>query len=915
MRFCLKTCAAAGLLALSSLSARGGWIEDRDGKTIIHVKVFDLPDPTLTDPFTRSEVAGVRAFRKRFPEIFAERYRERYKADPAKYGDHNWDDVEIELEKFTGIQVWGVEVDLLAIAGELAPDVLYMNFRRSYNYIQNSFLYPLDKPEDGYLSGMTQEELDFRINSKIWPVIRQRGPEGGKNVWALPYGGALGKVLLYRKDLFDAKGIAHPTTQWTWDDMMAAAKAITDPERGVYGMLLTRSKHESFYWLTFLWSAGGEVMTYNEDTDRWKCVFDTREAAVALDFYVSLSAEKWVDAGGRVRRGYSTKDAPDLAGKWERGEIAMRLDYIDGKVFSRINTELTGLVPVPIGPTGIRGAELNSRMMGLFSDIKHPAVRDAAWEYMRFYDSREAMEIKTRVMVEGGLGNFVNPVYLRMFGYPEIERLSPPGWAEAYRIAIETGRPEPYGRNSNLAYDLMTFPMHRVENMALKEELPDDPEKRLDVIQEVLREGCRRANEEMIGIIPPREQLLRRISAWVLLAAIVAVFTFGFRRIVRSLTPPSYEGQKKGWQFRRYTWAYVLLLPAVLSILLWRYVPLFRGSIMAFYDYRLLGKSAWVGVDNFGSLLFDSYWWRAIWNSVRYSFLVLSLTFLPPIVLAVLLQEVPRCRLLYRTIYYLPAVTAGLVTILLWKQFYEPSEHGALNALVLSIPAGGFLLIGLLLLGLCLVFARRLRMHEMKWQAGLFFAAGALLFFTCGKLAAPILFNEGETLVAALSHLPARLFAVTPEPFRWLSDPDTAMLACVLPMIWAGIGPGCLIYLAALKGIPEDYYEAADIDGANFIDKILFVVFPTLKALIIINFVGVFINSWYTATGNILAMTGGTAGTEVIGLHIWYKAFTFLKFGPATAGAWMLGFMLIGFTVYQLRILSRVEFRAQGAAK
>jgi multiple sugar transport system permease protein len=134
-------------------------------------------------------------------------------------------------------------------------------------------------------------------------------------------------------------------------------------------------------------------------------------------------------------------------------------------------------------------------------------------------------------------------------------------------------------------------------------------------------------------------------------------------------------------------------------------------------------------------------------------------------------------------------------------------------------------------------------------------------------------------------------------------------------MIWAGMGPGCLIYLAALKGIPDDYYEAADIDGASFIDKVLFVVFPTLKALIIINFVGVFIQSWYGATGNILAMTGGAADTEVVGLHIWYKAFTFLKFGPATAAAWMLGFMLIGFTVHQLRILSRVEFKAAGMMK
>jgi multiple sugar transport system permease protein len=131
-------------------------------------------------------------------------------------------------------------------------------------------------------------------------------------------------------------------------------------------------------------------------------------------------------------------------------------------------------------------------------------------------------------------------------------------------------------------------------------------------------------------------------------------------------------------------------------------------------------------------------------------------------------------------------------------------------------------------------------------------------------------------------------------------------------MVWAGMGPGCLIYLAALKGIPDDFYEAADLDGATFIDKILFVVFPMLKPLLIINFVGVFIASWLHATANILAMTGGSADTEVAGLHIFYKAFIYLKFGPATAMAWVLGSMLIGFTVYQLQILSRLEFRTTG---
>ncbi len=967
------------LLLLSLLflphSSPAGWVEDRDGKTIIHVKLFDLPDPASIDAASRAGVAAVAAFKQEFPRVFAQKYRERYRANPAKYGRHNWDQVSIELERFTGINVKGVEVDLLAIAGGMAPDVLYVNFRKSETYIQNRFLYPLDRPEDGYLAGMDQAAQDFRINSKLWPVIRRPGP-GGTHVWALPYGGAMGNVLMFRKDLFDAKRIPYPTVDWTIDDLMAAAKKLTDPQAGTYGFFLVRGKHEAHYWLPMLWSFGGEAVVQDEGSGQWKCAFDSREAAEALDYYLQLSAEKWTDARGVIRRGYSCKDTGDFMARQERGQIGMWFAYIDEKLMATINPDVTGMVPIPAGPTGVRGTELNSMMMGLFSGIKEPAVRDAAWEYMRYFDSEQAMAIKTRVLVESGLGRFIHPRYLKQFGYPEIERLSPAGWARTFDIAMETGKPEPYGGNSNLAYEMMTLPLQQAETMALRDQLPPERSRRLDVLEVILRKGVTRANDLMMGIVTQQERLLRRGVAGVLLVMMGVIFVMGITRVMRvfaparvethpaltgtpprrgsgdethpalrlplqggDLTPasipssegaaergvgssrlpiPSSEGCPQGGvglgsgksaARSHRLWVTLLLLPAFLTLLLWHYLPLGWGSLMAFQDYRLVGDSVWVGLDNFGDVLFDGFWWQALANSFRYSFLVLLLTFIPPILLAILLQEIPRGKLIFRLIYYLPAVVAGIVALLLWKDFFEPSEQGVLNAVVLRIPAIGFMAIGAGLLGVSFLFARRLWLNEMRWAGWGLVGVGVMMFFTVGRLALPILFPGGEAVLEALGQTPSRLFQHTPEAYHWLADPDTAMLSCVIPLIWAGMGPGCLIYLAALKGIPDDLYEAADMDGATFIDKILFVVFPMLKPLILINFVGAFIASFYNATGNILVMTGGAANTEVAGLHIWYKAFTFLQFGPATAAAWMLGVILIGFTVQQLKLLARVEFR------
>jgi multiple sugar transport system permease protein len=248
-------------------------------------------------------------------------------------------------------------------------------------------------------------------------------------------------------------------------------------------------------------------------------------------------------------------------------------------------------------------------------------------------------------------------------------------------------------------------------------------------------------------------------------------------------------------------------------------------------------------------------------------------------------------------------VISGLVVILLWKSFYGESEYGVLNALLMRIPAIAFLAAGVFCLAAGWIFAGRLLLHDLRGSAAGALAVGVLLLLTCVGIAAPIL--EQTALPWG-----GRLFATLPEPIRWLTDPRTAMLACVIPLAWAGIGPGCLIYLAALKGIADELYEAADIDGAGFTDKVLFIVFPMLRPLLVINFVGVFIGSWFFSESNILAMTGGGADTEIAGLKIFYEAFIFLRFGPATAMAWLLGLLLIGFTMYQLRILARVEFRA-----
>jgi len=881
------------------LQGWAGGIRVENGAPVVEVVIHNwvLPDATRSDPMSRANLAVVEAFRQAYPEIVRERYAERYRAEPQVYGDYDWDRIQVEPRKFTGIRVEGVESDLLAIAGGVAPDVMYLNFRKSDTYIRNGFLEPLDD----YFDTLPDEEVAKRVNEKVWPVIRREGPDGKMHIWAFPYGGLLGKGLLYRKDRFDEAELSYPDASWTWTELEEAVKALTNPSKGLYGIRIARGKHESYQFMSFLWSAGADFMVQDPVTREWSLEYDSPEAVRALDFYTRLVSEPWRDEQGELHRGYAFRDTGGAWMKWQRGEIAMTQGYLDEEMLNVINPELTGIAPFPMGPTGMRGTEINNRMLALFRDIPNPVVRDAAWEFMRFFGSEEAQRIRVDILVRSGLAAFIQPDRLHQFGYGALASLSPPGWTEVFDLAVESGIPEPYGPNSNIAYDQLTLPLQKAQGLALKGELPEKGPERQARLQSILSESVQRANREMLDITPPEQ---KRRQTWVS-AVVIAGVTAGYAILIKIIVGVYARAAREAGDVarsRNRVWVALLMLPALAGVTVWQVFPLLRGSMMAFQDYQILRDSTMVGLENFGEVLFDSAWWGSVWAAIRYTFWVMALTFLPPLLLAILLQETLFGRLFFRTVYYLPAVVSGLVMILMWKFFYQEDELGLLNAVVTRIPAEGFLLTGILFASLTLMLFFRLRRQGLLLSQLVVLSAGVGFLWTGWKLA-KVVWSQQESFT---------LLATMNESVKWLSHPETAMFACVLPLAWAGMGPGSLVYLAALKGIDEASYEAADLDGAGFLDKILFIVVPRLKPLMLINFLGVFISAFFHAEGNVLAMTGGGADTNVAGLYIFQQAYIYLRFGPATAMAWLLGAMLIGFTLWQMRMLVGLEFRTSG---
>ena len=159
----------------------------------------------------------------------------------------------------------------------------------------------------------------------------------------------------------------------------------------------------------------------------------------------------------------------------------------------------------------------------------------------------------------------------------------------------------------------------------------------------------------------PREVLDRRrpLARVILGVALICLLVCGWMWNRKSCATPFEASSGLSKRFRLSPW--VMLAPAVLSIAIWSYYPLLRGAVMAFQNYRIVGESSWSGLDNFIMVATDSGFWKAWGRTLEYVALTLLLGFLTPIFLALMLSEIPRGKIFYRTLYFLPHLTSALV--------------------------------------------------------------------------------------------------------------------------------------------------------------------------------------------------------------------------------------------------------------
>jgi len=143
----------------------------------------------------------------------------------------------------------------------------------------------------------------------------------------------------------------------------------------------------------------------------------------------------------------------------------------------------------------------------------------------------------------------------------------------------------------------------------------------------------------------------------------------------------------------------------------------------------------------------------------------------------------------------------------------------------------------------------------------------------------------------------------------WLQDPAWVMVAFIILTIW-GVGGSMIIFLAGLQGIPEIYYEAAEIDGAGRWEKLRYVTIPVMSPVIFFNLVIGFINSFQIFVSALLITNGGPQNaTLFLVLYVYRTAFQSQNMGYAAVLSWLLFFILMGLSFIVFRYIgSRVYY-------
>lgn len=149
------------------------------------------------------------------------------------------------------------------------------------------------------------------------------------------------------------------------------------------------------------------------------------------------------------------------------------------------------------------------------------------------------------------------------------------------------------------------------------------------------------------------------------------------------------------------------------------------------------------------------------------------------------------------------------------------------------------------------------------------------------------------------------LRAIGLPKINWLIDTRYALSALILMGLW-GVGGGMVIYLAGLQGIPEVYYEAAEIDGAGRWQKLWNITIPLMSPVLFFNLIMGIIGSFQVFTAGYLLTDGGPQNSTLFYvLYLYRVGFRYLEMGYAASLGWLLFFIILLMTLFVFKYIGK----------
>ena len=150
-------------------------------------------------------------------------------------------------------------------------------------------------------------------------------------------------------------------------------------------------------------------------------------------------------------------------------------------------------------------------------------------------------------------------------------------------------------------------------------------------------------------------------------------------------------------------------------------------------------------------------------------------------------------------------------------------------------------------------------------------------------------------------------------PVKWLANPNTALGVLIGLGVWQ-FGSSMLIFLAALKNVPQSYHEAAIVDGAGPVRRFFKIVLPMITPIFFFNLINQTIGAFQAFNSSYLITQGKPLNTTLYyGVHLYNRAFTYYEMGYGSAMAWFMLLVIGIFTAMIFRSSSAwVYYESEG---